>query len=167
MEPQSLNQSSHISSSRSWNSLEFSCSLCGDTFKRLEHLSRHKLSHTEERPYSCPMCNKGFTRKDTLSRHIPIHASNIGGRIDKRSSASRVSRACCRCARSRLRCDGENPCGRCSMKNAQCTYPGKSRRRIAIAPRLISSISSGTSSRNITQNTIEPQTQEQKEEFQS
>ncbi|OCL13942.1 hypothetical protein AOQ84DRAFT_410776 [Glonium stellatum] len=82
MEPQSLNQSSHISSSRSWNSLEFSCSLCGDTFKRLEHLSRHKLSHTEERPYSCPMCNKGFTRKYVFyalryAVSISTHANRI------------------------------------------------------------------------------------------
>ncbi|KAF2459382.1 hypothetical protein BDY21DRAFT_338092 [Lineolata rhizophorae] len=42
---------------------EFVCSICGDSFKRLEHMSRHKLSHSDDKPYCCPTCSKSFTRK--------------------------------------------------------------------------------------------------------
>lgn len=44
---------------------------------------------------------------------------------------SRASRACNHCARVRLRCDGQSPCARCTAKNIQCTYSGRSRNRIA------------------------------------
>jgi DNA-directed RNA polymerase subunit RPC12/RpoP len=39
------------------------CSTCGDSFTRLEHLSRHRLSHTDSRPYSCQACGKRFARR--------------------------------------------------------------------------------------------------------
>ncbi|OCK79360.1 hypothetical protein K432DRAFT_383157 [Lepidopterella palustris CBS 459.81] len=164
MESKTQKQPHHMSSSSS-HSPEFVCPFCGDSFKRLEHLSRHKLSHSDERPYHCPTCHKAFTRKDTLNRHIPIHSSS--GRPDKRSSVSRVSRACCRCARSRLRCDGEAPCGRCTTKNAQCTYPGRSRRRIAVVgPQPVSSgPPSIANSGFTTESTVGTQVKEHREEI--
>ena len=50
---------------------------CGRSFKRLQHLQRHMLSHTGERPFSCkyPGCGKSFSRGDNLLVHQKRHAS--------------------------------------------------------------------------------------------
>ncbi|OAD03930.1 C2H2-type zinc finger transcription factor, partial [Mucor lusitanicus CBS 277.49] len=51
---------------------------CGWSFKRYEHLKRHMLVHTGERPYSChfPGCGKSFTndaKSHICPRHMRIH----------------------------------------------------------------------------------------------
>ncbi|KAK7206211.1 hypothetical protein BZA70DRAFT_276034 [Myxozyma melibiosi] len=48
----------------------YSCSQCSASFKRSEHLVRHKRSHTMERPFDCSYCHNSFGRKDILQRHI-------------------------------------------------------------------------------------------------
>ncbi|GLA67351.1 hypothetical protein AtubIFM54640_010331 [Aspergillus tubingensis] len=48
-----------------------SCPHCGRTFKRTEHLERHKRTHTKEKPYSCH-CGCSFSRQDLLRRHRRI-----------------------------------------------------------------------------------------------
>jgi hypothetical protein len=69
--------------------------------------------------------------RDTLTRHLSIHNSDQGQtQPSKRSSVNRVTRACANCAKSRLRCDGEKPCGRCKFKGITCIYPGSKRSRI-------------------------------------
>ncbi|KAK8225525.1 hypothetical protein HDK77DRAFT_385619, partial [Phyllosticta capitalensis] len=50
-----------------------SCSLCGATFSRQEHLTRHVRSHADERPFACAVCGRRFTRRDTLKRHEARH----------------------------------------------------------------------------------------------
>ncbi|KAL2829634.1 fungal-specific transcription factor domain-containing protein [Aspergillus pseudoustus] len=110
---------------------KYKCATCGDEFKRLEHLSRHRLSHTNSRPFVCPVCEKCFTRRDSLNRHVSIHNSS-SERNGKPASAPRVSRACSNCARLRLRCDGASPCKRCSVKSVQCLYVARSRTRISV-----------------------------------
>lgn len=47
---------------------------CVKSFKRYEHLKRHNLMHTGERPYACQICEKRFSRSDNLSQHIKIHS---------------------------------------------------------------------------------------------
>lgn len=47
----------------------FDCTLCPRSFARLEHLQRHRRSHTKEKPFQCPMCSHAFTRSDLLLRH--------------------------------------------------------------------------------------------------
>ncbi|KAF4626545.1 hypothetical protein G7Y89_g11610 [Cudoniella acicularis] len=111
---------------------KFQCSICGDSFKRLEHLSRHRKSHVNDKPYGCPICKKHFTRRDSLNRHISIHNSNTDHR-ERPVPIARVPRACSNCARLRLRCDGQNPCVRCQTKNVPCIYVHRSRVRIAVA----------------------------------
>ncbi|CEP17131.1 hypothetical protein [Parasitella parasitica] len=48
---------------------------CGWSFKRYEHLKRHMLVHTGERPYSChfPGCGKSFSRSDNFHAHYRTH----------------------------------------------------------------------------------------------
>ncbi|OBZ85727.1 hypothetical protein A0J61_06221 [Choanephora cucurbitarum] len=48
---------------------------CGWSFKRYEHLKRHMLVHTGERPYNChfPNCGKSFSRSDNFHAHYRTH----------------------------------------------------------------------------------------------
>ncbi|KAG5362923.1 Transcriptional regulator ADR1 [Yarrowia sp. B02] len=47
----------------------FACNQCTRTFYRKEHLQRHILSHTKEKPHRCDECSSAFSRKDLLQRH--------------------------------------------------------------------------------------------------
>ncbi|KAK0371610.1 hypothetical protein CLIM01_11036 [Colletotrichum limetticola] len=102
----------------------FKCDYCGSTFGRQEHLTRHKRSHTREKPFSCSACGKSFSRLDVLTRHATSH--------DEVASESRrpvaSSRACQACAVSRSRCSKESPCRRCTGKGLECKYPAGRRR---------------------------------------
>lgn len=54
------------------------CDICGDTFRRLEHVKRHcRTVHTDEKPFICGVCNKGFSRSDNRDVHLASH--NIQG----------------------------------------------------------------------------------------
>ncbi|KAF9580709.1 hypothetical protein BGW38_002528 [Lunasporangiospora selenospora] len=49
---------------------------CGWSFKRFEHLKRHMLVHTKERPFVCDYqgCDKSFSRSDNFSAHLRTHS---------------------------------------------------------------------------------------------
>lgn len=49
---------------------------CEWSFKRFEHLKRHMLVHTKERPFQCDFagCNKSFSRSDNFSAHLRTHS---------------------------------------------------------------------------------------------
>lgn len=42
--------------------MDFRCDYCGSSFGRQEHLTRHKRSHTREKPFNCTKCGKSFSR---------------------------------------------------------------------------------------------------------
>lgn len=53
------------------------CGVCGRLFARREHVRRHVLSHTGEKPFKCADCARKFARRDLLSRHRKkLHAEN-------------------------------------------------------------------------------------------
>jgi len=48
---------------------KYPCDICGKKFTRPQHVNRHKLLHTGERPYKCNKCDKAFSREDRLKQH--------------------------------------------------------------------------------------------------
>ncbi|KAJ3601078.1 hypothetical protein NHX12_032051, partial [Muraenolepis orangiensis] len=55
------------------------CEACGKAFRDVYHLNRHRLSHSDEKPYCCPVCQQRFKRKDRMSYHVRSHQ----GAVDK------------------------------------------------------------------------------------
>ncbi|KIW10640.1 hypothetical protein PV08_11604 [Exophiala spinifera] len=53
---------------------------CGKTFKRPEHLSRHRLNHRPKKIYNCGTCHKDFVRLDLLQRHQRRHERGMSYR---------------------------------------------------------------------------------------
>ncbi|KAJ3608484.1 hypothetical protein NHX12_025531 [Muraenolepis orangiensis] len=46
-------------------------------FRDVYHLNRHRLSHSDEKPYSCPICQQRFKRKDRMSHHVRSHQGGV------------------------------------------------------------------------------------------
>ncbi|XP_059972108.1 myc-associated zinc finger protein-like [Mesoplodon densirostris] len=46
------------------------CEMCGKASRGVYHRNRHKLSHSDEKPYQCPVCQRRFKRKDRMSYHV-------------------------------------------------------------------------------------------------
>ncbi|XP_061622794.1 gastrula zinc finger protein XlCGF8.2DB-like [Phyllopteryx taeniolatus] len=51
----------------------FSCSVCGKSFGRKQHMLRHTRAHTGEKPFTCSVCGKKFTQKPNLIHHMRTH----------------------------------------------------------------------------------------------
>ncbi|KAG7281420.1 hypothetical protein CRUP_029869 [Coryphaenoides rupestris] len=49
------------------------CDMCGKAFRDVYHLNRHKLSHSDEKPFECPICQQRFKRKDRMTCHVRSH----------------------------------------------------------------------------------------------
>ncbi|XP_028662917.1 vascular endothelial zinc finger 1-like isoform X1 [Erpetoichthys calabaricus] len=53
------------------------CEMCGKAFRDVYHLNRHKLSHSDEKPFECPICQQRFKRKDRMTYHVRSHEGGI------------------------------------------------------------------------------------------
>ncbi|XP_061781516.1 vascular endothelial zinc finger 1b isoform X2 [Nerophis lumbriciformis] len=53
------------------------CDMCGKAFRDVYHLNRHKLSHSDEKPFECPVCHQRFKRKDRMTYHARSHDGGI------------------------------------------------------------------------------------------
>ncbi|XP_014218337.2 uncharacterized protein LOC106646732 [Copidosoma floridanum] len=49
------------------------CQVCGKVFNNASALTKHKLTHSDERKYSCNLCGKAFKRQDHLNGHSLTH----------------------------------------------------------------------------------------------
>ncbi|EFN64170.1 Zinc finger protein 39, partial [Camponotus floridanus] len=47
--------------------------VCGKVFNNASALTKHKLTHSDERKYVCTMCGKAFKRQDHLNGHMLTH----------------------------------------------------------------------------------------------
>lgn len=124
------------------------CEQCEATFQRREHYLRHLRTHTKERPFQCSVCGhvrcfstnensaiidveQTFGRIDSLARH---HSSthvdpNTQMVSSKPVDRQRVSRACKRCSTSKIRCDGQLPCEKCTISSSNCYYEEPKKRK--------------------------------------
>ncbi|XP_028275193.1 vascular endothelial zinc finger 1-like isoform X2 [Parambassis ranga] len=53
------------------------CDMCGKAFRDVYHLNRHKLSHSDEKPFECPICHQRFKRKDRMAYHVRSHDGGV------------------------------------------------------------------------------------------
>uniref|UniRef100_A0A673WS04 Myc-associated zinc finger protein n=1 Tax=Salmo trutta TaxID=8032 RepID=A0A673WS04_SALTR len=53
------------------------CEMCGKAFRDVYHLNRHKLSHSDEKPFQCPICQQRFKRKDRMTYHVRSHDGGV------------------------------------------------------------------------------------------
>ncbi|KAK3329158.1 hypothetical protein B0H66DRAFT_14919 [Apodospora peruviana] len=90
------------------------CPVCFKTYKRREHLQRHRTVHSSERPHRCILCNASFQRSDVLKRHLQT--------CDGAPTASGRRRACDRCVRQKKACSSSNPCENCARRGVECQY---------------------------------------------
>nr|XP_026693917.1 uncharacterized protein LOC108950211 [Ciona intestinalis] len=79
--PEISNSSFQLNVSGETRKNNFSCGICGKTFKAQYNLTRHMPVHTGARPFVCKVCGKGFRQASTLSTTLrstctPIRRSN-------------------------------------------------------------------------------------------
>ncbi|KAH6652286.1 fungal-specific transcription factor domain-containing protein [Truncatella angustata] len=111
--------------------VDLTCDTCDVSFQRSEHYHRHMRTHTKEKPFTCSECNQSFGRIDSLSRHhTTIHLGlDRQQRSDSQSEQRRVAQACKPCSISKVRCNGELPCRRCSQHGDTCYYEPNLKRK--------------------------------------
>lgn len=49
------------------------CTVCDQDFSDLPSMRRHRLIHSNDKPFQCEFCDKAFRRKDNLREHRNIH----------------------------------------------------------------------------------------------
>ncbi|KAJ9489433.1 hypothetical protein VN97_g3815 [Penicillium thymicola] len=98
----------------------FRCDVCQRTFTRIDHLKRHHLRHSGQKPYACVFCNTSFARCDNLRVHYTDCARREGREIPQTGQRGRRRHACQSCTSMKLRCDGTSPCGSCQKRNLIC-----------------------------------------------
>ncbi|KAJ5100609.1 hypothetical protein N7456_006661 [Penicillium angulare] len=98
----------------------FRCTICQRGFTRIDHLKRHHLRHSGQKPYSCVFCNESFARCDNLRDHYGDCAQRGDRKIPETGQRGRRRHACQSCTSMKLRCDGQSPCGSCVKRNLPC-----------------------------------------------
>ncbi|GFF38041.1 C2H2 type zinc finger domain protein [Aspergillus udagawae] len=121
------------------------CSVCFKSYKRREHLQRHRNSHSADRPHRCPACPSTFQRADVLRRHLRTCDRIISSAYQ---GATR-KRACDRCARQKKACNGARPCQKCSKKGVECAYSTPKNDTQAIEEIASTSVPLGADSSNV------------------
>ncbi|KAJ5484340.1 hypothetical protein N7453_012294 [Penicillium expansum] len=98
----------------------FRCDVCQRAFTRIDHLKRHHLRHSGQKPYACVFCETSFARCDNLRVHYTDCARRGDREIPETGQRGRRRHACQSCTSMKLRCDGGSPCGSCQKRNLLC-----------------------------------------------
>lgn len=94
------------------------CHECRRSFGRLDHLQRHRLTHSDTVAHKCSRCKRAFKRKDSLIRHMTTCPSLLL-LVDINHD-----RACYRCAGKKRKCGHQIPsCRSCTEVGHACRYP--------------------------------------------
>ncbi|KAJ7874756.1 fungal-specific transcription factor domain-containing protein [Mycena olivaceomarginata] len=112
------------------------CPHCSARFTRSTHLTRHMKNHSNERQFKCQTCPAQFTRSDLLARHRK--------NCEDPSRPNRL-RSCILCTESKVKCDRNDPCSRCSTRGKDCLF-SINPRKTTPPDELIGTISGSTSS---------------------
>ncbi|EIW82569.1 hypothetical protein CONPUDRAFT_135949 [Coniophora puteana RWD-64-598 SS2] len=91
------------------------CPHCPAKFTRTTHLNRHLRTHTGERLHRCDTCEAQFTRSDLLTRHK--RSCGDPGHVSRTRR-----RSCQACAESKVKCDLQQPCGKCQDRGRECVF---------------------------------------------
>ncbi|KAK4052462.1 hypothetical protein OIV83_002264 [Microbotryomycetes sp. JL201] len=81
-------------------------------------LRRHELGHQRKAEGGSPTTK---TKREPASRKRQSDPDVVVAEQPPQKT-SRSARACLRCSKSKLRCDGELPCARCKRSNSECTF---------------------------------------------
>lgn len=86
------------------------CSLCGKVFSSASSLSKHYLTHSQERKHVCKVCSKAFKRQDHL--YVAIGAGTTVYMWGGGAGVPPYSPDVC------------VPCARCQHHPSHCQLPG-------------------------------------------
>lgn len=73
--PRTLVSSSGGGGGGGGKNLPLHCNICMKLFSNGSALTKHKLTHSEERKFQCSICSKSFKRQDHLNGHLLTHRS--------------------------------------------------------------------------------------------
>lgn len=77
--------------------LTYQCDQCPYKTKRKEHMKRHRMNHSADRPHLCDTCGMTFKRSDTLNQHKQVHLEKLQRKLNfpcqicKKAFRSKVS----------------------------------------------------------------------------
>ena len=54
----------------------FTCNICDKKFRKSQHLTYHKQTHTGEKPFKCNICGQSCRTNSDLTRHKRIHTGD-------------------------------------------------------------------------------------------
>ncbi|GAA6004022.1 hypothetical protein JCM10207_006519 [Rhodosporidiobolus poonsookiae] len=113
---------------------DFVCPICHKGFARKDILKRHQQGHEKQQQAAAEAALRGDVRDDDDVRSVgsaskpkkkrPVAQQTSDIAVDDGGPVkiARVGRACCRCSKSKLRCDGQHPCERCRKAGIECSF---------------------------------------------